>query len=130
MTTKTILSILGVVGLIIGALFLAGFMQRSLFILPLTYGLAGSLDNLQNQSIAELNYSNELHGYIKSHNITCCLNFNEMEDYQLEPIVKRHMQECQSGHHDYMVNYTKNMTSGSPLLKDTEKEILGSYGDC
>jgi hypothetical protein len=38
MNTKTILSILGVVGLIIGALFLAGFIQRNLLVLPLAYG--------------------------------------------------------------------------------------------
>jgi uncharacterized membrane protein YkgB len=36
--TKATLSILGIVGLIVGALFLAGFLQRNLFVLPLTYG--------------------------------------------------------------------------------------------
>ena len=36
--TKATLSILGIVGLIVGALFLAGFLQRNLFILPLAYG--------------------------------------------------------------------------------------------
>ncbi|MGC2425871.1 MAG: hypothetical protein WA421_02450 [Nitrososphaeraceae archaeon] len=35
---KATLSILGIVGLIVGALFLAGFLQPNLFILPLAYG--------------------------------------------------------------------------------------------
>ena len=35
---KATLSILGIVGLIVGALFLAGILQRNLFILPLAYG--------------------------------------------------------------------------------------------
>jgi hypothetical protein len=38
MNTKTILSVLGIVGLIIGALFLAGFIQRNLFVLALAHG--------------------------------------------------------------------------------------------
>lgn len=38
MTTKTILSIVGIIALIIGALFLAGSIQRNLFGLSLAYG--------------------------------------------------------------------------------------------
>jgi len=37
MTTKTILSIVGIIALIIGALFLAGSIQRNLFGLSLAY---------------------------------------------------------------------------------------------
>jgi hypothetical protein len=36
--TKATSSILGIVGLIVGALFLAGILQRNLFVLPLAYG--------------------------------------------------------------------------------------------
>lgn len=84
------------------------------------------MDELQNQSAAELKYSNELDSYIDSHNITCCLDFEEMEDYELEPIIKKHMQECRTGHHDYMVNET----IGMHLDNKTETEILGMYGHC
>jgi hypothetical protein len=37
MNTITILSILGIIALIVGALFLTGFIQRNLFVLPLAY---------------------------------------------------------------------------------------------
>ena len=49
-----------------------------------------------------------------------------MEDFELEPIIKKHMQECQTGHHDYMVNET----IGMHLDNKTETEILDMYGDC
>ena len=64
--------------------------------------------------------------FIVSHNITCCLNFNELPDDQLEAIIKRHMKECASGHHDYMVRQIINMH----LDNKTQSEMLGSYGDC
>lgn len=48
MNTKTILSILGIVGLILGAILTASFIQNNFFILPLAYGQAGSLDNSTN----------------------------------------------------------------------------------
>jgi hypothetical protein len=98
------------------------------FISPLAYGLplAGSLYELHNQSAAKLKYSNELDSYIDSHNLTCCLDFEEMEDFELEPIIKKHMLECRTGHHDYIVNET----IGMHLDNKTESEILGMYGDC
>lgn len=111
-------------------LTLLSILASILITLKYAYGLAGSLANLQSESKSELDYRTQLDDYIISHNITCCLKFNEMDDYQLESIVEQHMKDCQSGQHDRMINETKNMTSGIPSLLQTEKEILGSYGNC
>jgi hypothetical protein len=50
----------------------------SLSSLELAHVLAGSLENLENESKAELDYRTELDNYIVSHNITCCLKFGMM----------------------------------------------------
>jgi hypothetical protein len=95
--------------------------------MQLVYGLASSLEKLENESKAELSYRTELDNYIISHNITCCLNFNEMEDDELEAVVKQHMKDCESGHQDYMV---RTYGMDTKLDNRTRGEMLAMLGVC
>jgi hypothetical protein len=70
------------------------------------YGLAGSVEELQNQvdsnkpifkNITQTAYRLELLNYTTSHNMKLPLPVNQMETFQLELLVKAHMIHCQYG---------------------------------
>jgi hypothetical protein len=67
--------------------------------IKLTYGIAGSLEELRNELTNETGYTNELVGYIKLHNITMAYEPELMAKVvgieKLEEMVKTHMEFCQ-----------------------------------
>lgn len=91
------------------------------------YGMAGSLENLQNELNRDEAYKAELVNYIISHNMTVYsdygypINPNSMYMIKLEQIVKNHMQECQSGIHDMTVYMVR---------KTNDSEVMGILGHC
>jgi hypothetical protein len=97
-----------------------------LFSLKLAYG---SLDKLENETNAELPYRAALENYLTSHNITLgpTLELNNLNIFELETFVKAHMNDCQSGHHDRMVDMFK---TDKELDNETRTELLNMYGDC
>jgi hypothetical protein len=104
MNTKTILPILGIVGLILVAIFAASFIQHNFFILPLAYGPAGSLSQLQDEVNANATYRAELEDYINKANMT-------LPSPQPIEILEKMAIEIMNGRDPYMV-----------LLKDDLQE--------
>jgi hypothetical protein len=72
------------------------------FSLESAYGLAGSLESLQNQVNNETGYQTELKGYMSSHNMTFGitggkqLTIDDFDVSEMEHIVKSHMEYCQT----------------------------------
>jgi hypothetical protein len=100
---------------------------------------AGSLAELQSEAKEDTSYRDELIYYIHSHNMTndmvlkgyyltddmllkkdYIVNVNTLSMEEFEVIVKKHIQECESGSYD---NIAK-------IFNLTKNEISTNYGDC
>jgi hypothetical protein len=78
------------------------FVCNILFFLNPVDGLAGSLENLQNEVGNESGYKKELEDYMTSHNASFgvkdgkTLNFGDFDASEMEEAVKSHMEYCKT----------------------------------
>lgn len=88
-----------------------------------TFGQSSSLDN------PDTAYRNELVYYLLSHNMTVMdtqlkvnehMNINTLETYELEAVVKGHMNDCQTGTFQRIAN-TSNLSKAA---------ISERFGNC
>jgi hypothetical protein len=100
-----------------------------LFIVKSSFGLAGPVGNLQNESGADSGQRAELLNYFTAHNITLnpAFNLNNMTLDNLEIIVNGHKANCEAGLHDKIVEFIK-MDIG--LDDNTRRDVIGLYGHC
>lgn len=96
--------------------------------LKIPYGLAGSLDNLQNElNNNETRNRAELEGYITSHNMSLSsLGQKDLDLTKLEAVVEGHIKDCQSGVYNKTV---EEVSSWDDSNKDKAK-VLAFLGDC
>jgi hypothetical protein len=98
-----------------------------LFSFKIPYGLAGSLDNLQNELNNETRNRAELEEYITSHNMSLSsLGPKYLDLTTLEAVVEGHIRDCQSDIH----NKTVGEVSGWDESDNMKANVLAFLGDC
>jgi hypothetical protein len=109
------------IAIIVFVLSLALFLFKSAF--------GQSIGDLQNQVNNDTAYRNELVNYLHSHNMTVndtqlkvneLMNISTLETYELEAVVKGHMNDCQTGTFERIAE-TSNLSKA---------EMSEKYGDC
>ena len=108
-------------------IILGSLISIVLFSFKIPYGLAGSIDNLQNELNNETRNRAELEGYITSHNMSISsLGPKYLNLTTLEAVVEGHMRDCQSDIH----NKTVEEVSGWDESDNMKANVLAFLGDC